>query len=84
MLEMKNVVKTFGHVTALDNLSLTVPNGAVYGLGAYSRRSCHVRKVFPHVIKEPLNFPLGVSTSSSIWLQLAHGILHLSLKYRHC
>ena len=32
MLEMKNVVKTFGHVTALDNLSLTVPNGAVYGL----------------------------------------------------
>ena len=32
MLEMKNVVKTFGHVTALDNLSLTVPKGAVYGL----------------------------------------------------
>ena len=32
MLEMKNVVKTFGHVAALDNLSLTVPKGAVYGL----------------------------------------------------
>ena len=32
MLEMKNVVKTFGHVTALDNLSLTVPKGAVCGL----------------------------------------------------
>ena len=32
MLEMKNVVKTFGHVKALDNLSLTVPKGAVYGL----------------------------------------------------
>lgn len=32
MLEIKNVVKTFGHVTALDNLSLTVPKGAVYGL----------------------------------------------------
>ena len=32
MLEMKKVVKTFGHVTALDNLSLTVPKGAVYGL----------------------------------------------------
>lgn len=32
MLEMKNVVKTFGHVTALDNLSLTVLKGAVYGL----------------------------------------------------
>ena len=32
MLEMKNVVKTFGYVTALDNLSLTVPKGAVYGL----------------------------------------------------
>ena len=32
MLEMKNVVKTFGHVMALDNLSLTVPKGAVYGL----------------------------------------------------
>ena len=32
MLEMKNLVKTFGHVTALDNLSLTVPKGAVYGL----------------------------------------------------
>ena len=32
MLEMKNVVKTFGTFKALDNLSLTVPKGAVYGL----------------------------------------------------
>ena len=32
MLEMKNVTKTFGEFTALKNLSLTVPKGAVYGL----------------------------------------------------
>lgn len=32
MLEMKNVVKTFGTFRALDELSLTVPKGAVYGL----------------------------------------------------
>ena len=32
MLEMKHVTKTFGSFKALDNLSLTVPKGAVYGL----------------------------------------------------
>ena len=32
MLEMKNVTKTFGNFKALDDLSLTVPKGAVYGL----------------------------------------------------
>ena len=32
MLEMKNVTKKFGDFKALDNLSLTVPKGAVYGL----------------------------------------------------
>ena len=32
MLEMKNVTKTFGSFKALDGLSLTVPQGAVYGL----------------------------------------------------
>ena len=32
MLEMKNVTKTFGGFKALDNLSMTVPQGAVYGL----------------------------------------------------
>ena len=32
MLEMKNVTKTFGSFKALDDLSLTVPQGAVYGL----------------------------------------------------
>ena len=32
MLEMKNVTKTFGDLKALNNLSLTVPQGAVYGL----------------------------------------------------
>ena len=32
MLEMKNVTKTFGSFTALDNLNMTVPKGAVYGL----------------------------------------------------
>ena len=32
MLEMKNVTKTFGNFTALDNLSMTVPKGTVYGL----------------------------------------------------
>ena len=32
MLEMKNVTKTFGSFTALDNLSMTIPKGTVYGL----------------------------------------------------
>ena len=32
MLEMKNVTKTFGKCKALDNLSMTVPKGSVYGL----------------------------------------------------
>ena len=32
MLEMKNVTKTFDGFKALDNLSLHVPKGAVYGL----------------------------------------------------
>ena len=32
MLEMRNVTKTFGKFKALDDLSLTVPRGAVYGL----------------------------------------------------
>ena len=32
MLELKNVTKTFGDFKALDNLSMTVPKGAVYGL----------------------------------------------------
>lgn len=32
MLEMKNVTKTFGDFVALDNLTMTVPRGAVYGL----------------------------------------------------
>lgn len=32
MLEMKNVTKSFGGFKALDELNLTVPTGAVYGL----------------------------------------------------
>jgi len=32
MLEMKHVTKTFGTFKALDDLSMTVPRGAVYGL----------------------------------------------------
>ena len=32
MLEAKNVVKTFDGFRALDGLTMTVPNGAVYGL----------------------------------------------------
>ena len=32
MLEMKNVTKFFGTFQALDNLSLHVPKGSVYGL----------------------------------------------------
>ena len=32
MLELKNVTKTFGNFTALDNLSMTIPKGTVYGL----------------------------------------------------
>ena len=32
MLEMKNVTKTFGKFKALDNLTMTVPQGSIYGL----------------------------------------------------
>ena len=32
MLEMKNVTKSFGKCKALENLSMTVPKGSVYGL----------------------------------------------------
>ena len=32
MLELKNVTKVFGDFKALDNLTMTVPKGAVYGL----------------------------------------------------
>ena len=32
MLEVKNLTKTFGDFKALDELSMTVPKGAVYGL----------------------------------------------------
>ena len=32
MLELRNVTKTFGSFKALDDLTLTVPKGAVYGL----------------------------------------------------
>ena len=32
MLEMKNVTKCFGSFKALDNLTMTVPKGTVYGL----------------------------------------------------
>ena len=32
MLEMKNVTKTFGKFKALDDLSMNVPKGSVYGL----------------------------------------------------
>ena len=32
MLELKHVTKTFGKFTAIDDLSMTVPQGAVYGL----------------------------------------------------
>ena len=32
MLEMKNVTKCFGDFKALDNLTMTVPKGTVYGL----------------------------------------------------
>ena len=32
MLELKNVTKTFGAFKALDDLTMTVPKGAVYGL----------------------------------------------------
>ena len=32
MLELKNVSKSFGKFKALDNLSMTIPQGSVYGL----------------------------------------------------
>lgn len=32
ILEVKNVVKRYGDYTALNNVSLTIPNGCIYGL----------------------------------------------------
>ena len=32
MLELKNITKTFGNFKVLDDLTLTIPRGAVYGL----------------------------------------------------
>lgn len=32
MLEAQNVIKTYGSYTALNNLSLTIPTGSIYGL----------------------------------------------------
>ena len=32
MLELQNVIKTFGNFKALSGLSMTVPKGSVYGL----------------------------------------------------
>ena len=32
MIEVKNVVKSFGGFHALDGLTMTVPRGAIYGL----------------------------------------------------
>ena len=32
MIEVKNVIKSFDGLRALDGLSITVPDGAVYGL----------------------------------------------------
>ena len=32
MIEVKNLVKTFDGFRALDDLTMTVPRGAVYGL----------------------------------------------------
>ncbi len=36
MLEIKNVTKRFGNYTAVEDLSLTVQNGSVYGLVGYN------------------------------------------------
>ena len=38
MLELKNVTKCFGNFKALDDLSMTVPKGAVYGHGQIVQR----------------------------------------------
>ena len=32
MIEVKNLIKTFDGFRALDNLTMTVPSGAIYGL----------------------------------------------------
>ena len=31
MLEMKELVKRYGNFTAVDHLTLTVPDGSIYG-----------------------------------------------------
>lgn len=36
MIEIKNVTKKFGSFTAIENLSLSVPKGSIYGLVGYN------------------------------------------------
>ena len=46
MLQMKNVTKTFGAVKALDNLTMTVPKGSVYGLVGKSTAIRHLTGIY--------------------------------------
>ena len=36
MIELVNVTKTYKNVTAVDNVSLTIPKGAIFGIIGYS------------------------------------------------
>ena len=49
MLEMKNVTKSFGKCKALDDLTLTVPQGSVYGMvgpnGDRQKVRQHIKKI---------------------------------------
>ena len=36
MIELVNVTKTYNSVTAVDNVSLTIPKGEIFGIIGYS------------------------------------------------
>ena len=53
MLELRQITKTFGDFKALDDLTMTVPRGAVYGLvgpngAGKSTAIRHILGVYPY------------------------------------
>ena len=77
MLELQNVTKTFGQVKALDDLTMTVPKGAVYGLvgpngaGKSTAIRCLLGVYRPDsgrpLTKQPLPGTVAIQPSASSW-----------------
>nr|OTP53494.1 hypothetical protein A5881_000391 [Enterococcus termitis] len=51
MLEVKNLVKTFGDYTAVNNMSFEIPDGKILGPVSYTHLDVYKRQV-QYVLKE--------------------------------